>query len=32
MNKIIIDGYYKEKEHLGKISGIIFKTGKIVNL
>lgn len=25
MNKIIIDGYYKEKEHLGKISGIIFK-------
>lgn len=25
MNKIIIDGYYKEKECLGKISGIIFK-------
>lgn len=32
MNKIIIDGYYKEKEHLGKFQVLFLKTGKIVNL
>lgn len=28
MNKIIIDGYYKEQENIGKVSGIIFKDWK----
>lgn len=32
MNKIIIDGYYKEKECLEKSQELFLKTGKIMNL